>query len=561
MSFASSLSPKEKTGSLSLSSTTGTSHLTVEEVKIDDALNILKTGVLALALCEYYQIKTTNIIGAVPDVAPIFYFDQDGFSKILSKDADILKLVIDTDARSAISLAPNADLKMLGSMNIFKRFPLLQTLLDPNNYPCTHQALQHTETLNHCKAMLGMWQHWSNEARFSHLISSLQSLSRLLAAKLKTPKVLDFESKIENGLSVEYQCEIYAEQLYGAKLLEIWHFYLMSSDTTTLKDPQLFLKWLALLSKSTLQEFGITDLKEVPRVVYMLTDEDRAKYRLEFRHGNVLENNALQKPKIPGEEIEIIYALGKNLPFYGAVKKRGVINHSSFFGGKKVDGAGRILVKATADESGKLQWVIHAMDDNSGHIKPNNNMNLSTLLKMQELGLDLTKIKWVSTWGTPGATDETAAMALKRLKNDSEDVVIAEEKLPEKSEFINKLREYSEKALLGSMYDLVFIHRNRVTAAESSAAAILILHGLKNYITKYTMTNAAPSIAKYLAAQALHFLRNVGKRSTEMEGELRALIQKYEVSYSLFTPKSRMVDVAMEMSNQNVTAGVKLFTI
>jgi hypothetical protein len=504
---------------------------------ISDALSTLKAGLLILALAEYYDIKPSNVVGIVGEVIPRVYFDREGFLKVLAKENDILGEIKNTTNRAVTVIRLDHDLQLLSSLKIFKKFPLLQKVLDENQYININEAIGDDKLISRCKGMQARWKTWG-DAGLVHLISSHQALQRLIASKMSKPLSIDMGNKVDNGLSIEYQCEIYADHLYGAKLLEIWHHYLLNSESDE-KDPKHFLTWLKSLPIEKLNEFGIASLDEISKVVYMTQHQERAPWQLQLEPGNIVSGSSVPPPKHSKEEMEIIYALGKSqshVPyFFGGVKQRGTINHSSFFGGGKVNGAGRMLLKSEPDSPTTLRWVIHDIDNNSGHIKPDDQMSLETIERLQELGLDLKAILWTSKWGTVGVRNETADIALKRLKNDLECTAVNYAKPHIESTFLKKMNHYAEKGTLGAVHDLLVIKGHKVRHGESLAVSFLIMKALENHLSIYEdSVTAHPEIAQSLSNQALKFLRNIGKKSPEFERDLENLIKRYELEFTVF---------------------------
>lgn len=508
---------------------------TTEAYTISHALTLIKTGVLALALAEHYEIKLSTLIGIVPGRLPKIFFDREGFSKLLKNDDGKLSLIKDSDTHAVVVLRPLHDLTLLLSLDICQQFPFLLEVLDKGNYDNIHLYLEDRILIDRCKSMQTMLKPWG-EAGVVHFISCLQALQRQVATKMKRPMSPEF-GHITNGLSIEYQCEIYSHQLYGAKLLGIWHHYLMSVNPEK-RHPNTFLPWLKTLTLEELNKFNISSLDDISTVCYMNNIEERASWLLQFDLGNRIISDAIPNPKQAGEEIEIIYALGseeKNSPsqFYGGIKKRGTINHSSFFGGKKVDGAGRMLIKSQQDAKG-LSWVVHDVDNNSGHVKPDDDMSLKTLKRLKEIGLDLKRVAWTSKWGSIGAQDETAEIALKRLKNKGKHNDVTENAIPLiTSDFINKLRVYSRQGLLGAINSLIMTERYQLTLSESPIAAYLIMNALDYHLQLFGRNTATPDLAKSLASSAIQFLHNVGKNSSELQERFNKQILSYEDNWLL----------------------------
>lgn len=519
---------------------------------VNDAIVIIKSGVMALALAEYYGIKVTNILGMVPDDLLHIYLDKEGFKKLSAckpQESVILNDIHD----SALITSVGYQLSKLSHLSLFKKFPYFFEIINTKNYSDLNTVLENQELIKRCSLMQGLWQQWSSIG-LAHILSSLQALQRHVSLKMKKPLLSNFELDLKNGLSVEYQAEIYSNHLYGPVLFDAWHAYLLDPELE--KSPQLFLTWLKSLPTEKLTAFGITRLDDIPVVHYMSDAKERSAWQLNILPGNIVKNAQLPAPTKAGEEIEIIYTLGKSEStenhFFGGLKKRGTINHSSFFAGDKVDGAGRFVLKAEEDKNQCLNWVIHEADNNSGHIKPNDTMSINILTKLRSLGCDLRSIPWKSKWGSLGTRDETAESALKRLTNQCDELTVVFYRLPDSqltSPLLKQIKKYADLGHLGSVDDLIRTHQ--LSTAEALATAFLIKEALQNHLTIIRQNTAHPDVAQSLANQAQQLLRMIGKKSQYLNEKLEKLIEQYQANYlvtrielsqcshNLFVPKAK----------------------
>lgn len=491
-----------------------------------DAINTVKTGLLTLALAEYGHIQLHNITGISPGSSPQFFFDEEGFNKI-SKLRLSITTILCHQSHSIIFPVPEWQLKDFSSLKIFKKFPAFFDIININNYSNLKEKILNKRFYDRCYSMQTRWQYWK-EAGIPHFISCLQTLQRQLASLMKNPFILDFDYDLKNGLSFEYQSEIYSNHLYGAKLLDAWHIYLMESKG---KHPELFSKWLATQSQQKLAEMDILHLNDIPTVKYITDDKERQQWQLTITLEKIVKNDLLPIPKKVNDEIEIIFDLGKGkfseLQFFGAIKQRGYINHSTFFAGEKVFGAGRMRLKAIPAKNQSLHWMIHAVDDNSGHIKPNDKMNIHILEALKKIGCDLNSIDWKTVWGHPGLRIETAEMAYNRLKNHCIEIkmpALDNEQL--KTPFLIQLNDAAREGLLGKINDLLNTHA--LTSDESIPTANLIKKGLTTHLFFYTNNPAHPNTASQLALKAKKILRDAGTQSKEFENDLEKIILNYK---------------------------------
>lgn len=480
---------------------------------VSELIAVIQKGVLLLALAEHYQIKTQDIVGISDDPQnPSISFTKEGFAPFNRLNAPYLK--INPEGRIVTVTNIKKQLHLLSKEKIFNKFPSFWLITDEREYSDSTLFVKDKGLFKRCSDMQKMWKEWGSQG-LPHLISSHQALQRVVASKMRNPLACDFneDELIENGLSIEYQCEIYANGLYGAKLLDIWHAYLIKANPKT-HHPRDFLEWLNNLSQKELNEFEITNLKEVPRVVYMSAHSQRKPWLLQFKPGNVVESEKLPKTAENDEETEIIYALGHSsdqLEFFGGPKKRGFINHSSFFAGKPVCGAGRIILRCQKDLNGHCQWIIHRMDNNSGHIKPNDEMTYKTLMQLKKLGVNLKRVGWQSKWGSIGQRDEAASLALSRLENRD---------LPVKTyteHFVNSKRilKITYLAFYGELKELnqyLYVRLFKIRVHEALTVASLINQALqRNFSSLFGMIGSQDNqkFVRSLQNQAVQLLKNV----------------------------------------------------
>lgn len=493
--------------------TSGHSHSIIEIIAL------LKKGLLLLALGEHLQIKPDQIVGISDEQdRSIIFFTKEGVAIALENPSFSLK--IDSHNRSITIENIDRLLLLLSGEKIFNKFPLVQRMLDEKQYTDPRLLVEDDGLFNRCSNMQKMWKDWGSQGQ-AHLIASHQALQRIIGAKMKEPLSYHFDENdlIANGLSIEYQSEIYAGGLYGAKLLDIWHHYLVS-ETPQNHPPKQFLSWLQSLSTETLQQFEIKDLAEIPRVEYMTSAEQRRPWLLHFKPGNVVECEKLPKCGKNNEEFEIIYALGvssKQLEFYGGPKKRGKINHSSFFGGQKVEGAGRIILKHERDANGHSQWIIKRMDNNSGHIKPSDKMTYMTLRQLSKLGVNLKKIEWNSKWGSVGQRHEAADLALKRLKFESS----TEHYFPLMwfySKRVSKISNLSYNREFKKLYHYLHLRLFKIQVDEVLSVAFVINDILHPNRADFIGENQTKQFGESLRAQVVELLKNICLQPSSLIG-------------------------------------------
>ncbi|MBN9226710.1 MULTISPECIES: hypothetical protein [Legionella] len=503
---------------------------------ISDGLITVKKGMLLLALAEYFNLQHDDIVGITNSKKPEIAFTKKGMDKILSKGDDAIFPNKNTTNRSIKIADIDEVLRALSSQAIFKKFPMFFLIADEKKYADLNQTIGDIELIERCDSMQMMWKQWGNVG-LPHLISSHQALQRLLATKMSKPLANEFNDKHikNNGLSIEYQCEIYGNQLYGAKLLDIWHEYLLNTDSAT-KNPNDFLQWVSGLCPKKLSEFDI-NLSEIPKVNYMVSPTQREPWLLHFKKGNIVEGKNVPKGNTPGEELEIIYALGNSegdtIDFFGGPKKRGTINHSSFFGGGQVDGAGRIILRSKMNGStGSIEWFFHSMDNNSGHIKPDDHMTLKILTRLETLGLDLTAILWVSKWGSVGQRGETAALALQRLRgsvNQSDlRVVNSIDSLDTTSNRLGKIAEFANNGAIQKLHQYLIMRSFKITVNEAAHTALLIkdaLHKHADQLPSAPLTQQKTlKQLEELGDLAVGLLKNIGIRAPAFEAEVANII-------------------------------------
>ncbi|USQ12749.1 hypothetical protein J2N86_08510 [Legionella lytica] len=501
---------------------------------ISEALTTLKKGVLLFLLLEHLNIDQEEIIGVSGDKHPKVSFNKDGFSKIINTNIDVPFIEKNATTQSIKINDLNKLLQALSSQKIMAKFPYFFSMHQETQYDNVNAVIEDHGQVNRCEKMQRTWQQWGVLA-LPHLISSHQALQRILAAKMKRPLAHHLDiSTLENGLSIEYQCEIYSNHVYGAKLLDIWHDYLMSTYPQS-RHPKKFLEWLSKQSPTKLQNYGINHLDALPKVNYLTTPTQRTPWLLHFKPGNIVEGASLPKPTKQEELLEIIYVLGlleNKEVFLGGVKKRGVINHSSFFGGEKTQGAGKIILKSTLDTTNSLSWIFHKMDNNSGHIKPTDQMTIKILEKLMRLGLDLKAIAWNSKWGAAGQYDENALIALKRLKQDFSYVKIFETTHSISSKRLEKIALFAQHGAVKELLCYLTVRSYKISINEVITTSMFIMHTLKNHLLhceKGTLQQKEkPQTARKLVNQAIELLKNSGIYCPEFEEELEVIILQFK---------------------------------
>jgi hypothetical protein len=520
---------------------------------IADILLIIKKGMTLLLLSEYYGIRPEDIVGICGNKYPKISFTKKGFAKILNKDNYLVFTEKNEHGRLIRINDLNKLLQFLSSQKILTRFPHFLVLIDENQYSNLSEPVEdNNELINRCINMQMMWKDWG-DAGLAHIISSFQSLQRVAAAKMKKPLFFDFEDTIENGLSIEYQGEFYADHLYGAKLLDIWHIYLMSEEK---RSPKKFLGWVQSLSAQQLQEYGIKNINEIPHVNYMNNELQRAPWIIQCMPGNRIEGPNIPPPTEENSEIEIIYAIGRSknkLDFFGGPKRRGVINHSSFFGGGHTEGAGRMILKCKVNTDDKLYWVLYKMDNNSGHIKPNDKMTLYTLKELERIGFDLDAISWSSKWGSVGQRGESATMALRRLQKDLVPIQILDTKVSISSKRVDKIARFAKNGAIKELSLYLMLRVYKITVQEAKSVALLIMKTLENHLLLFKngaiLQREKAQYARKLANQATGLLKNAAITSPEFEMALENSVSQYESN--LLLPQNNVTK--QENDNVNIT--------
>ena len=89
---------------------------------IKDAISIIQSGILTLALIDYANLKPSNILGISPGKYPRIFFDKEGFNKISQLELTITS-VVSNDNQSILFPIPECQLQEFTSLTFFKKFP------------------------------------------------------------------------------------------------------------------------------------------------------------------------------------------------------------------------------------------------------------------------------------------------------------------------------------------------------------------------------------------------------------------------------------------------------
>ena len=175
---------------------------------------------------------------------------------------------------------------------------------------------------------------------------------------------------------------------------------------------------------------------KISKVQY-LTEGERTKHYSASIRGNTLElsrdfpSNCLKDLKQFNEssrvdrkgkfDVPVIFTMGEDSSLFVGVKVRNKFQHSSFFSGAPVKGAGSMDVRY---DQASNTFVIDKITSSSGHYAPDAKSMVNTLLEMQRQGADLTQIKfdlfektngrWVTT------QYDSAAESLQTMQNGNE---------------------------------------------------------------------------------------------------------------------------------------------
>lgn len=120
----------------------------------------------------------------------------------------------------------------------------------------------------------------------------------------------------------------------------------------------------------------------ISKVTYM-DRETREATRMTIENGQFLHPNNV-KPNTEANQRHI-YVLGNDGTFYSAVYEQGKVNHSSFFRGQPVQGAGEFIFR---------NGVLAQITSKSGHYKPDNFMILNSLEALHARGVDLSRVQF-----------------------------------------------------------------------------------------------------------------------------------------------------------------------
>ncbi len=483
-----------------------------EKYSIFNALQVMRASLVTLAFAERYGLPWSRVVSVIvrPDQQLEIMLDEETFIALREQFAvDIPAGVIFNPAISSLIIQdPQQSLAALSGQAIFTKFPFYSEILDSSNYSATDLTIEKS-VLKRCMQMARMWEEWGKDEGVPHLLSSLQALFRQVAAKMENPFVLSLPAVIENGLSVEYQCEIYADQLYGAKLLDIWNHYLLSADIKN-RDLEKFKLWLRDYPNAELvKNFGINKEK-IPVVTYMRDQNLRKLWKLKINATSISGDHLPQ----PGcEPMEIIYVLGREgtcVNFYGGVKERGTINHSSFFAGQKVEGAGRMILVPAQAADGSKSWKISYIDNNSGHIKPDKAMSINVLLALKDAGVNLEEISWRTKWGAPGLRDETAQQALQRMQKKFQIIDDEDELDAPSSLLVQKMIALAKRENLRDFCHFYLAVRHKITASEALSVAKTVLSKLETTLNS-GLTSEERVVLVKLADQVLKLMHHSGK--------------------------------------------------
>lgn len=126
-------------------------------------------------------------------------------------------------------------------------------------------------------------------------------------------------------------------------------------------------------------------------IVYLTSDEERAKHKIEFRNGSIYhEGKPLHTLSKEKKHNLYVYVLGLDGEFYACKHKIFHFHHSSLFGGETVLGAGEIIVN-----NGKIELISNI----SGHYIPHPKHIFRTLEVLYAKYGPLTDIKLELMYG------------------------------------------------------------------------------------------------------------------------------------------------------------------
>lgn len=209
-----------------------------------------------------------------------------------------------------------------------------------------------------------------------------------------------------------------------------------------------------------------------------------------------------------------------------------MINHSSFFGGEQTQGAGKIILKSKLDTTNNLHWILHKMDNNSGHIKPTDQMTIKILEKLVRLGLDLKTIAWNSKWGSVGQYDENALIALKRLKQDFSYIKIFETTHSINSKRLEKIALFARDGAVKELLCYLAVRSYKISINEVITTSLFIMQTLKNHLLLWeqgiVQHKEKPQTARKLVKQSIELLKNAGIYCSEFEEELEVIIFRFK---------------------------------
>lgn len=226
---------------------------------------------------------------------------------------------------------------------------------------------------------------------------SVSDPQALASAKLKferaVPRLRAFIQASSQGakpMTKEHLPEmILPQHYYGEKAHGLWEIW---SKTPSVADG--FVEWVEKLEKgedvpgkeeAVSKELATPEGNIRTTKVHYLGVAERLQTQLKFEGGQASSN---KEGVLNTTDERHIFVMDNSNTFYAAPYKQGVINHSSFFSGRPVQGAGEFIFK---------EGILTEITDKSGHYQPDDRMILKELRALDEQGVDLSKVRFTFT--------------------------------------------------------------------------------------------------------------------------------------------------------------------